>query len=136
MRRLLRPSFGPGRLPGPGVDRSGAGAAPVRDRPHPERDDGTGRPQVRRARAAQKEAFLRPLAKGNLLGAFCLTEPHTGSDAAAIKTRARRQGNRWIVNGTKQFITSGQNADVAIVLIRCPVGALSSSVPGLLIPTV
>ncbi len=63
----------------------------------------------------QKQRFLVPLANGDKLAAFCLTEPQAGSDAAAIKTRARRRGNRWIVNGTKQFITSGQNADVAIV---------------------
>src|SRR5580692_8465634 len=63
----------------------------------------------------QKQRFLVPLAKGEKLACFCLTEPQAGSDAAALKTRARRHGNRWLVNGTKQFITSGQNADVAIV---------------------
>jgi alkylation response protein AidB-like acyl-CoA dehydrogenase len=63
----------------------------------------------------QKQRFLVPMARGEKLGAFCLTEPQAGSDAAAIKTRARRHGNRWVLNGTKQFITSGQNADIAIV---------------------
>src|SRR5438045_5740844 len=63
----------------------------------------------------QKRRFLVPLAKGEQLAAFCLTEPQAGSDAAAIKTRARRHGNRWIVNGTKQFITSGNHAQIAIV---------------------
>jgi alkylation response protein AidB-like acyl-CoA dehydrogenase len=63
----------------------------------------------------QKQRFLVPMARGERLGAFCLTEPQAGSDAAAIKTRARRHGNRWVLNGSKQFITSGQNADIAIV---------------------
>src|SRR5258707_3324437 len=64
----------------------------------------------------QKQRFLVPLANGDQLACFCLTEPQAGSDAAAIKTRARRPGNRWIVNGTKQVITSRQNAHVAIPL--------------------
>src|SRR6185436_9756325 len=63
----------------------------------------------------QKRRFLKPMAEGDMLAAFCLTEPQAGSDAAAIRTRARRHGNRWVLNGTKQFITSGQNADLAIV---------------------
>ncbi len=63
----------------------------------------------------QKERFLRPLARGDMLGAFCLTEPHAGSDAAAIRTRAAKSGNHYVLNGTKQFITTGGNADVAIV---------------------
>ena len=58
----------------------------------------------------QKQRFLVPMARGEMLACFCLTEPQAGSDAAAIKTRARRHGNRWVLNGTKQFITSGQNA--------------------------
>jgi len=64
---------------------------------------------------AQKERHLRPLARGEKLSAFCLTEPQSGSDAAAIKTRAERRGDRYVINGTKQFITSGKNADVALV---------------------
>ena len=63
----------------------------------------------------QKETFLRPMARGEKLGAFCLTAPHAGSDAAALKTKAVRTNAGWKLNGTKQFITSGQNADVAIV---------------------
>jgi alkylation response protein AidB-like acyl-CoA dehydrogenase len=50
-----------------------------------------------------------------MLACFCLTEPQAGSDAAAIKTRARRHGNRWVLNGTKQFISSGKTAQIAIV---------------------
>ena len=63
----------------------------------------------------QKERFLRPLVKGEMLACFCLTEPTAGSDAAAIRTRARRDGNHWVLEGTKQFITNGSTADVAIV---------------------
>ena len=68
------------------------------------------------ANAAQKERWLRPLAQGDLLGAFALTEPHTGSDAAALRTTAVRDGDHYVLNGTKQFITSGKNGDVAIVM--------------------
>jgi butyryl-CoA dehydrogenase len=64
---------------------------------------------------AQKEQFLKPMATGALLGCFCLTEPDSGSDAASIRTRARLDGNHYVISGTKQFITSGKNADVAIV---------------------
>ena len=63
----------------------------------------------------QKERFLKPLARGKMLGAFCLTEPHTGSDAGALRTRAVMDGNSYVMNGTKQFITSGSKADVALV---------------------
>lgn len=72
-------------------------------------------PILRFGSAEQKERFLKPMARGDWLGAFCLTEPQAGSDAAAIKTRARREGNKWVLNGTKQFITSGRHAQVAIV---------------------
>jgi len=64
---------------------------------------------------AQKARFLPPLARGERLGCFCLTEPAAGSDAAAIATRAERRGDRYVLNGVKQFITTGKNADVAIV---------------------
>src|SRR6266403_3366187 len=63
----------------------------------------------------QKQRFLVPLAKGEKLACFCLTEPQAGSDAAAIKTRARHHGNRWVLDGTKQFISSGKHAQLAIV---------------------
>ena len=64
---------------------------------------------------AQKEKYLKPLARGEQFGCFCLTEPHVGSDAGAIGTRADRDGEHWVLNGVKQFITTGKNADVAIV---------------------
>ncbi|HXW27399.1 MAG TPA: acyl-CoA dehydrogenase family protein [Xanthobacteraceae bacterium] len=64
---------------------------------------------------AQKDRYVRDLATGRKLSAFCLTEPQGGSDAAAIRTRARRDGDRYVLSGTKQFITSGATADVALV---------------------
>src|SRR4051812_38174690 len=60
------------------------------------------------ANAAQKEQWLRPLAQGKLLGAFCLTEPHAGSDASSLRTSATRDGDHYVLNGVKQFITSGK----------------------------
>ncbi|MBC7513943.1 MAG: acyl-CoA dehydrogenase family protein [Herminiimonas sp.] len=68
------------------------------------------------ADAAQQEQWLRPLAQGKMLGAFCLTEPHAGSDASDLRTTAVRDGDSYVINGVKQFITSGKNADVAIVI--------------------
>ena len=65
---------------------------------------------------AQKEAWLKPLARGDRLGAFCLTEPHVGSQADGLKTTALRDGSDYVLNGIKQFITSGRNGDVAIVM--------------------
>jgi hypothetical protein len=64
----------------------------------------------------QKQRFLKPLASGSALGAFCLTEPHVGSNAAALRTTAARDGDHYVLNGVKQFITSGKNADYAMVI--------------------
>ena len=64
---------------------------------------------------AQKERWLVPLARGEKLGCFCLTEPQVGSDAGAIATRAERRGDGYVLNGVKQFITTGKHADVAVV---------------------
>jgi len=72
-------------------------------------------PLVAYGSPVQKEKYLRPLARGELLSAFCLSEPQSGSDAGAIRTRAERRHGSYILNGTKQFITSGKNADVALV---------------------
>src|SRR6266404_1434825 len=83
----------------------------------------------------QKQRFLVPLAKGESLAAFCLTEPQAGSDAAALKTRARRHGNRWVVNGTKQFITSGQNADLAILFAVTDPAAGKKGISAFIVPT-
>jgi butyryl-CoA dehydrogenase len=64
---------------------------------------------------AQKETYLRPMASGAQLCAFCLTEPQSGSDASALQTTAKRRGDCYVLNGTKQFITTGKNADLALV---------------------
>jgi alkylation response protein AidB-like acyl-CoA dehydrogenase len=65
---------------------------------------------------AQKERFLRPLASGEQSSAFLLTEPQAGSDAAALTTRAVKKGDRYVLNGTKQFITAGRSADIAFIV--------------------
>ncbi|HXZ52261.1 MAG TPA: acyl-CoA dehydrogenase family protein [Burkholderiales bacterium] len=64
----------------------------------------------------QKERFLKPLASGAQSSAFLLTEPHAGSDAAALSTRAAKKGDRWVLDGTKQFITAGRSADLAFIV--------------------
>ena len=82
----------------------------------------------------QKERFLRPLAQG-AIGCFCLTEPHAGSDAGAIKTRARRRGNRYVLNGTKQFITSGSIAEYALVFAVTDPAAGKRGISAFIMPT-
>jgi alkylation response protein AidB-like acyl-CoA dehydrogenase len=84
---------------------------------------------------AQKERFLRPLAQGKLIGAFMLTEPHVGSDASAITTRAERQGAHYVLNGVKQFITSGKNADIAVVFAVTDKNAGKKGIGAFLVPT-
>ena len=64
----------------------------------------------------QKQRYLKPLARGDMLGAFCLTEPHVGSQADGLRTTAVKDGDHYVLNGVKQFITSGKNGDVAIVM--------------------
>ncbi len=83
----------------------------------------------------QKERFLRPMARGEILGAFCLTEPQAGSDAAALKTRAEKVGNHYVLNGVKQFITSGQNADLAIVFAVTDPAAGKKGISAFIVPT-
>ncbi|MCP4079738.1 MAG: acyl-CoA dehydrogenase, partial [Planctomycetaceae bacterium] len=63
----------------------------------------------------QKGKYLKPLARGSILSAFCLSEPQAGSDASALMTRAVRDGDNWIINGAKQFITNGSYADINLV---------------------
>lgn len=83
----------------------------------------------------QKERFLKPMAAGEMLSCFCLTEPSAGSDAAAIKTRAVRHGNRWVLNGAKQFITSGSTARVAIVFAVTDPAAGRKGISAFIVPT-
>ena len=66
----------------------------------------------------QKARFLPGLASGALIGSFCLTEPDSGSDAAALRTRAERRGNGWLLNGTKRYITNAPRADLLTVMAR------------------
>ena len=83
----------------------------------------------------QKETWLKPLARGEKLGCFCLTEPHTGSDASALTTRADRDGDHFVLNGVKQFITTGKHADVAIVFAVTDKAAGKKGISCFLVPT-
>ncbi|MBB3291557.1 hypothetical protein FHT39_000196 [Mitsuaria sp. BK045] len=83
----------------------------------------------------QKERFLKPLARGDMLGAFCLTEPHVGSEAGGLKTTAVRDGDEYVLNGVKQFITSGKNGDVAIVMAVTDKAAGKKGISAFLVPT-
>jgi butyryl-CoA dehydrogenase len=87
------------------------------------------------ASEAQKQQWLIPLAQGELLGAFALTEPHTGSDAAALRTTATREGDEYVINGTKQFITSGKHGDVAIVMAVTDKAAGKKGISAFWVPT-
>ncbi len=71
----------------------------------------------------QKKQFLAPLARGEMIGAFCLTESHAGSDASAIRTQASRDGDEYVINGNKQFITSGKLAGCALIFAVTDKGA-------------
>lgn len=79
-------------------------------------------PILRFGNDAQKSRYLPDMAEGRSLAAFCLTEPDAGSDAAALRTTAVRDGEHYRLNGTKQFITSGKNARLAIVFARTAEG--------------
>jgi butyryl-CoA dehydrogenase len=85
--------------------------------------------------AEQKERFLKPLARGDMLGAFCLTEPHVGSEAGGLKTTALRDGDDYVLNGVKQFITSGKNGDVAIVMAVTDKAAGKKGISAFIVPT-
>ena len=85
--------------------------------------------------AQQQRDFLSPLARGEKLAAFCLTEPQAGSDASGLKTRAERQGDSYVLNGTKQFITSGKNADLAIVFAVTDPAAGKRGISAFVVPT-
>ncbi|MFN3304920.1 MAG: acyl-CoA dehydrogenase family protein [Roseateles sp.] len=83
----------------------------------------------------QKERFLKPLARGDMLGAFCLTEPHVGSEAGGLRTTATRDGDDYVLNGVKQFITSGKHGDVAIVMAVTDKAAGKKGISAFLVPT-
>ncbi len=84
---------------------------------------------------AQKQKYLVPVAKGEMIGAFCLTEPHAGSDASALKTKAVKDGDDYIINGIKQFITSGKIGGVALVFAVTDVDAGKRGISCFIVPT-
>ena len=90
---------------------------------------------MRYGNAEQKKKWLTPLALGAMLGAFCLTEPHVGSDASNLSTTARKVGDSYVINGVKQFITSGKNGDVAIVIAMTDKGAGKKGMSAFIVPT-
>ncbi len=83
----------------------------------------------------QKERWLRPVARGEILGGFCLTEPQAGSDASNLRTRAVLDGNHWVITGTKQFITMGAVADVVLVFAVTDASAGKKGITAFLVPT-
>lgn len=87
------------------------------------------------ANEAQKQQWLKPLARGEMLGAFCLTEPHVGSEASGLKTTAVRDGGDYVLNGVKQFITSGKTGDVAIVMAVTDKAAGKRGISAFIVPT-
>ncbi len=90
---------------------------------------------MRYGNAQQQERWLRPLAQGRMLGAFCLTEPHVGSDASALRTTATRTGDGYVINGVKQFITSGRHGHVAIVIAVTDKAAGKRGMSAFIVPT-
>jgi alkylation response protein AidB-like acyl-CoA dehydrogenase len=90
---------------------------------------------MRYGNAQQKRQWLQPLAQGRMLGAFCLTEPQAGSDASSLRTTARKDGDGWVIDGVKQFITSGKNGQVAIVIAVTDKGAGKRGMSAFIVPT-
>lgn len=92
-------------------------------------------PIVKYGTPEQKATYLPKLASGEWIGGFALTEPSTGSDAAAIKTRARRDGDHYIINGAKQFITSGKNGKLIILFAVTDPDAGKKGISAFIVPT-
>ena len=90
---------------------------------------------LRYGNAQQKKQWLEPLAQGQMLGAFCLTEPQAGSDASSLRTTARLDGDGYVIDGVKQFITSGKNGHVAIVIAITDKGAGKKGMSAFIVPT-
>jgi butyryl-CoA dehydrogenase len=87
------------------------------------------------ATEAQKQQFLKPIARGEWIGAFALTEPHAGSDASDLRTTARKEGDFYVLNGVKQFITSGKNGQLAIVMAVTDKAAGKKGISAFIVPT-
>src|SRR3974377_2252952 len=83
----------------------------------------------------QKQRFLRPLATGEWIGAFALTEAHGGSEAGALNTKAVRKGDQYVLNGVKQFITTGQNADIVIAFAKTQPQLGPKGISAFIVPT-
>ncbi len=83
----------------------------------------------------QKERFLKPLARGEINAAFSLTEPQAGSDASNLKTRAEKRGNKYVLNGAKQFITSGATADINLMFAVTDPVAGKRGISAFIVPT-
>lgn len=83
----------------------------------------------------QKQQLLQPLARGEMIGAFCLTESQAGSDASAIKTRATRKEGHYVLNGSKQFITSGKIAGAALIFAVTDADAGKKGISAFIVPT-
>jgi len=92
-------------------------------------------PILRFGTQEQKQRFLPKLASGEWIGGFALTEPHTGSDASALKTRARREGDHYVIDGAKQFITSGRNGQMVIVFAVTDPEAGKKGISAFIVPT-
>jgi butyryl-CoA dehydrogenase len=90
---------------------------------------------MRYGNEAQKKNWLTRLAAGELLGVFCLTEPHVGSDASALRTTARKDGDSYVINGVKQFITSGKNGHLAVVIAVTDKAGGKKGMSAFLVPT-
>ena len=90
---------------------------------------------MRYGNAAQKKQWLTPLAQGQMLGVFCLTEPHVGSDASSLRTTAAKDDDGYVINGVKQFITSGKNGHAAIVIAVTDKGAGKKGMSAFIVPT-
>jgi butyryl-CoA dehydrogenase len=90
---------------------------------------------MRDGNAQQKKQWLTQLAQGGMLGVFCLTEPHVGSDASGLRTTAVKDGDGYVINGIKQFITSGKNGHLAIVVAVTDKGAGKKGMSAFLVPT-
>ncbi|MEO8020444.1 acyl-CoA dehydrogenase family protein [Polaromonas sp.] len=90
---------------------------------------------MRYGNAQQKKQWLTSLAQGDMLGVFCLTEPHVGSDASSLRTTAVKDGDEYVINGVKQFITSGKNGHAAIVIAVTDKGAGKKGMSAFIVPT-
>jgi len=92
-------------------------------------------PLLRYANEEQKREFLAPLAAGRKLGCFALTEPEAGSDAASLRSTARRDGDDYVIDGSKVFITNGLHADVAIVFASTDPAKKHKGISAFIVPT-